>query len=191
MCSYAKISLRGLSRYLSNLTSIYTISREDMYDFQRCPKIVAIKAYNALRAIRKETSAESTKQPRAVEPAIIGSIGEAAVRLGFAGVPVSTAIQQIAVKIPQIKVSGYLRRIATESLAGVTLTVTKPSGSSETCNFNVESFVSKLLTGDMIGRWMLAVFATPGTTESVSAIAYLDVATSVYDVSISIVGLPP
>jgi hypothetical protein len=90
-----------------------------MYDFQRCPKIVAIKAYNAFRAVREEPPPEPVRQLRFVEPATIGSIGEAAVKLGLAGVPISRAIQQIALKIPQVNVSNYLRQIAIESLAGV------------------------------------------------------------------------
>lgn len=101
------------------MTSIYTISREDMYDFQRCPKIIAIKAYNAFKAIREQTHAEPSSQLRVAEPQIIGSIGEAAVKFGLEGVPMSKAIQQIALKIPEVNVSDYLRQIAIESLAGV------------------------------------------------------------------------
>jgi hypothetical protein len=90
-----------------------------MYDFQRCPKIVAIKAYNAFKAIREQKPAKPGIRLRDVEPATIGSIGEAAVKLGLAGVPLPEAIQQIAIKIPQVNVSDCLRRVAAESLADV------------------------------------------------------------------------
>lgn len=46
-------------------------------------------------------------------------IGEAAVKLGFQGLPKAAAMQQIARAIPQTNVSGYLKEIALESLRGV------------------------------------------------------------------------
>jgi hypothetical protein len=103
----------------TRLTSIYTASREDLYDFRRCPKIVAIKAYKTLRTCREDSFAEPAT--RVLEPAVIGSIGEAAVELSFSAVPASIAIQRIAAKIPQVNVSDHLRQIAIESLAGVKL----------------------------------------------------------------------
>jgi hypothetical protein len=96
------------------LTSIYTVSREDIYDYRRCPKIVAIKAYKALRGVRHQPS-----QPRAIEPVTIGMIGEAAVRLGFQGIPRAAAMEKIVRAIPQANVSEYLKEIALESLRGV------------------------------------------------------------------------
>jgi hypothetical protein len=97
------------------LTTIYTISREDHYDYRRCPKIVAIKAYRAIRAVRENRRSE----PRELEPATIGMIGEAAVKLGFQGVPRAVAMQQIAHAIPQVKFNEYLEEIAIQSLKGV------------------------------------------------------------------------
>jgi hypothetical protein len=97
------------------LTSIYTISREDLYDYRRCPKIVAIKAYRALRAVRES----KRNVPRELEPATIGMIGEAAVRLGFQGAPRDVAMKQIAQAIPQVKFNEQLEEIASQSLKGV------------------------------------------------------------------------
>ena len=97
------------------LTSIYTISREDLYDYRRCPKIVAIKAYRALRAVRENRRSE----PRVLEPATIGMIGEAAVKLGFQGLPRAVAMEQIAQAIPQVNFNEYLEEIASQSLKGV------------------------------------------------------------------------
>ncbi len=97
------------------MTSIYTISREDLYDYRRCPKIVAIKAYRALRAVREPR----LSQPRELEPATIGMIGEAAVKLGFQGLPRTEAMKQITLRIPQVKINDHLQEIAIESLRGV------------------------------------------------------------------------
>jgi hypothetical protein len=97
------------------LTSIYTISREDLYDYRRCPKIVAIKAYRALRAVREKRRGE----PRELEPATIGMIGEAAVKLGFQGLPKAVAMEQISQAIPQVSFNEYLEEIASQSLKGV------------------------------------------------------------------------
>ncbi len=97
------------------MTSIYTVSREDIYDYRRCPKIVAIKAHRALKSVRKEQST----QPRQIEPATIGMIGEAAVRLGFQGIPTAVAMERISATIPQTDVTGYLKQIAMDSLKGV------------------------------------------------------------------------
>lgn len=103
------------------MTSVYTISRQDLYDFQRCPKIVAIKSDRALRAIRERdvTPARPPGIPRFLEPAIIGSIGEAAVRLGFSGIPTPAAMRQIESRIPQVNVNSFLKQIAIDSLSGV------------------------------------------------------------------------
>ncbi|MGD0177615.1 MAG: hypothetical protein ABSC50_12405 [Candidatus Bathyarchaeia archaeon] len=46
-------------------------------------------------------------------------IGEAAVQLGFQGVPRAVAMQQIAQDIPQVKFNEYLEEIASQSLKGV------------------------------------------------------------------------
>ncbi len=97
------------------MTSIYTVSREDIYDYRRCPKILAIKAHRALKNVPKE----QPTQQRQIEPAIIGMIGEAAVRLGFQGIPRAAAMERISAAVPQTDVSGYLKEIALESLKGV------------------------------------------------------------------------
>ncbi len=97
------------------MTSLYTVSREDLYDYRRCPKIVAIKAYRALRTVREIRPA----QPRELEPAIIGKIGEAAVRYGLQALPRSVAMEQMSRNIPQVKVNEVLEEIAAQSLRGM------------------------------------------------------------------------
>jgi hypothetical protein len=97
------------------LTSLYTISREDIYDYRRCPKIVAIKANRAL----KTTPKPEPVQVRQIEPAVVGKIGEAAVKLGFQGVPRAEAMERISAAIPETDVGAYLKQIALEALKGV------------------------------------------------------------------------
>jgi hypothetical protein len=86
-----------------------------LYDYRRCPKIVSIKAYRTIRTVREK----HVSQPRELEPAIIGKIGERAVELGFAGLPQSAAMRQITRAIPQVNLSENLMRIALDSLRGV------------------------------------------------------------------------
>ena len=76
---------------------------------------MAIKAYRAIRTVREKR----VSQPRELEPAIIGMIGEKAVQLGFAGLPRSTAMRQITRAIPQINLNENLMQIALDSLRGV------------------------------------------------------------------------
>jgi len=97
------------------MTSLYSVTREDFYDYLRCPKIVSIKAY---RTLRKEKRAPTPSQ-RAVEPADIGMIGEAAVQLGFSDVGTAVAMQQISYSIPELNRNQLLKQIAIESLSGV------------------------------------------------------------------------
>ena len=98
------------------MTSIFTVSREDLYDYRRCPKIVAIKAYGAIR-ISRET--KQIQHRRIAEPAIIGKIGEAAVKLSLQGLPKHEALKQITHSIPEVRVNEYLAQIAAESVEGM------------------------------------------------------------------------
>jgi hypothetical protein len=98
------------------LTSIFTVSREDLYDYRRCPKIVAIKAYRAIRISRE---AAQIQQRRIAEPAIIGKIGEAAVKLSLQGIPKHEVMKQIAHSIPEVRVNEYLAQIAAQSVEGM------------------------------------------------------------------------
>ena len=98
------------------MTSIFTVSREDLYDYRRCPKIVAIKAYRAIRISRE---AAQIQQRRIAEPAIIGKIGEAAVKLSLQGIPKHEVMKQIAHSIPEVRVNEYLAQIAAQSVEGM------------------------------------------------------------------------
>jgi len=97
------------------LRPIYTVSREDIYDYLRCPKIVAIKAYKALRTV----PAKAPSQPRSLEPATIGRIGEMAVQLGLEGLPRLAAMQQIARKVPEVNLNQHLKATTLASLEGM------------------------------------------------------------------------
>jgi len=97
------------------LTSIFTVTREDLYDYGRCPKIVAIKAHRALTTVPAAHSAEQRVQ----EPATIGKIGEMAVELTLQGVPKQEALTRITHYVPQIKINEYLAEIATQSVEGM------------------------------------------------------------------------
>lgn len=67
---------------LENTASIFTVSREDIFDYKRCPKIVAIKTYRTTRTKKPRSEVDEPKVPM---PNIIGQIGEAAVRFVFSG----------------------------------------------------------------------------------------------------------
>ncbi len=60
--------------------SFLTVSRPDIYDYLRCPKIVSIKVYKRTRTPKPERVI-SEKSERAT--ALIGKIGEAATQLAF------------------------------------------------------------------------------------------------------------
>lgn len=97
------------------MTSLYSVTREDLYDYDRCPKIISIKAYQTLRA---EKHVPNPSQ-RPIEPVAVGLIGEEALQLGLGGVEIATAMRKMSCAIPEIDKSQLLRQIAVESLRGV------------------------------------------------------------------------
>src|SRR6266480_3440495 len=70
------------SSNLECTSSIFTVSREDVFDYKRCPKIVAIKTYRKTRTRKERSEPNDSGIPL---PNIVGQIGEAAVRLAFSG----------------------------------------------------------------------------------------------------------
>ena len=98
------------------MTSIFTVTREDLYDYERCPKIVAIKAY---RAITATPAAQPAEHARVQEPATIGKIGEMAVKLTLEGLPKQETLKQITHSVPEIKVNEYLAQIAAQTVEGM------------------------------------------------------------------------
>src|SRR3989442_730970 len=62
--------------------SIFTVSREDIFDYNRCPKIVAVKTY---RTTRTKKLRPEVNEPKIPIPNILGQIGEAAAQLTFSG----------------------------------------------------------------------------------------------------------
>src|SRR2546426_2517135 len=67
---------------LESAASIFTVSREDIFDYKRCPKIVAIKTY---RTTRTKKLRPDVHEPKIPIPNIVGQIGEAAAQLTFSG----------------------------------------------------------------------------------------------------------
>ncbi len=67
---------------LENTASIFTVSREDIFDYKRCPKIVAIKTY---RTTRTKKLRLEVNEPKIPIPNIVGLIGEAAAQFTFSG----------------------------------------------------------------------------------------------------------
>ncbi len=98
------------------MTSIYTVSRDDFYDHQRCPKIVAVKAYKAYRYTRGLPEAHLV---RSVEPALIGMIGEQLMTLGVQNLQDREIINRIVRRFPQVNASLHLKRIVADSLRGM------------------------------------------------------------------------
>ncbi|MBI4232302.1 hypothetical protein HY605_03650 [Candidatus Peregrinibacteria bacterium] len=92
---------------------IFTISREDVYDYLRCPKIVAIKSYRALHP--PERTKPTIRAEPAVPASVIGKIGEAAVAAAFS--PVATATESLNA----LKEVVAHQTISTVSSMGVTL----------------------------------------------------------------------
>jgi len=82
------------------------VSWKDLYDYFRCPKIVAINAYKALNAM-------PTRPPMSYR------IDEEAVELGFSGVSKTSARTQIAEALPEINLNDYLKQVVSESLKGM------------------------------------------------------------------------
>jgi len=67
---------------IEGTSSIFTVSREDVFDYKRCPKIVAIKTYRRTRTKKQRLERGESRVPL---PNIVGQIGEAAVQLAFSG----------------------------------------------------------------------------------------------------------
>ena len=97
------------------MTSIFTVTREDLYDYGRCPKIVAIKAYRALTTV----PTARVEERRVQEPATIGKIGEMAVKLTLEGVPRQETLSRITHSIPEIRINEYLAQIAAQAVEGM------------------------------------------------------------------------
>src|SRR2546427_12162765 len=67
---------------LENTASVFTVYREDIFDYKRCPKIIAIKTY---RTTRTKKLRPEMNEPKIPIPNIVGQIGEAAAQLTFSG----------------------------------------------------------------------------------------------------------
>lgn len=63
-------------------TSLFTVSWNDIRDYQRCPKIVSIRTYQKTRFHKEQPQ---PKEIRALTPMMIGKVGEAVTEATFSG----------------------------------------------------------------------------------------------------------
>jgi hypothetical protein len=101
--------------------SLYTISREDIYDYFRCPKIVSIKAFE--RKIRPNPYISEKTNHENQYANVIGKIGEYASELTFANQPLSANENGIKIREELIR-RGFsfdeeLKKILKETLDGL------------------------------------------------------------------------
>jgi hypothetical protein len=108
------------------MTSISTLSRADIYDYLRCPKIVSIKTYRLVHPARRRRIA-ARREPQ-VSAAVIGKIGEAAVASALSidsdaeGEDVDKEIARMTeskVATQGIRVPGMAREILAETVEGL------------------------------------------------------------------------
>src|SRR5947199_10217223 len=78
-------------------TSLFTVSRHDIYDHQRCPKIVSIKVYRRTRTPKPER--EPTEKSENTT-AIIGRVGEVVTRVAFSTRSSTGLLGAMAEKVP-------------------------------------------------------------------------------------------
>src|SRR2546422_1968533 len=82
MSQSAQLDIRGQAAptELESTSSIFTVSREDVFDYKRCPKNVTIKTYRKTRTRKGRSEPDDPGVPL---PNILGQIGEAAVQFAF------------------------------------------------------------------------------------------------------------
>lgn len=102
-------------------TPLFILSRTDLYDYGRCPKIVAYKAYRSLRVERRPIE-EVSAAPS--ESTVIGKIGEFAIAAGFqgGGIPSSVELDSRVVERLEdvgIQVDDRVREILVETTKGL------------------------------------------------------------------------
>ena len=82
---------------IQSASALFTVSRQDIYDHQRCPKIVSIKVYRRIRAPKPEK--ESTEKSESTT-ALIGKMGEAVTRLAFSPRVSTGQLGSLAERVP-------------------------------------------------------------------------------------------
>jgi hypothetical protein len=75
------------------ITPLFTLSRQDIYDYLRCPKIVSFKAFRATITPKEVKSVEDQKAG-ITRRIIIGAIGEAAAAIAFSPIAVALSRKQ-------------------------------------------------------------------------------------------------
>jgi hypothetical protein len=108
----------------------FTVSREDVYDYSRCPKIVAIKIHRGLRQPEDRGETAQRTKPE-VSASVVGKIGEAAVAAVFSpeamAAGTASKIKELVTQRTESAIADYgvvidenTRRILEETVAGLT-----------------------------------------------------------------------
>jgi hypothetical protein len=82
---------------IQSATALFTVSRQDLYDYQRCPKIVSIKVYRGIRTPKPEKEPAARSENKT---ALIGRIGEVVTRLAFSPQLSQGQLGELAQKVP-------------------------------------------------------------------------------------------
>jgi hypothetical protein len=115
-------------------TSLFTINRDDVYDYLRCPKIVAFKAMLTMRNLNQPSTKPKSMVPRfelGKEPQTIGRAAELAVETAFSLKSVDketapemqeaseidqTLQRRLTTEISPQRLTAYVRVLATDAL---------------------------------------------------------------------------
>jgi hypothetical protein len=62
---------------------LFTMSRGELYDYLRCPKIVSIKAYRSINSPEEEVAKATPRRQPEVPASVVGKMGELAVAAAF------------------------------------------------------------------------------------------------------------
>jgi len=86
-----------LSSEIQSASALFTVSRQDIYDYQRCPKIVSIKVYRRIRSPKPESESIEKSENKT---ALIGRVGEVVTRLAFSPQVSMGQLRSMAEKVP-------------------------------------------------------------------------------------------
>ena len=105
----------------SHHVSLFTLSRLDVYDYLRCPKIVSIKVHRMLTEPVREEPPTEPLEP-ILTPQVIGKAGDVATRVSFSPDVPEQRKELTAEQLLEslgIVVDANVRRLLAESLAGL------------------------------------------------------------------------
>jgi hypothetical protein len=109
--------------------TIYTISRQDVYDFGRCPKIVSIKSFKSSHPQEKKPAARRAEP--VIPTSVVGKLGEMAVAAAFSSQTTSAAPSKVVESVVRetssklsdigIVIDGEIKRLLDETANGLAL----------------------------------------------------------------------